>query len=628
MPLAVALFIRSLVQFAITLGAIDLAERLVLPLLNTALAAVARLFGVDEETAKNIVANELLIFVEDVGIGVLLLRKQIPTKVAEKLGFTTKGYTKRPVSATATRGQAGSGATAAKGVTGNAPTIQALAESVSRTRGVSLDTAQKWATIAIGGLGIPIGAGILITNTIDFGAWPTSAYQGTVQRLLAHLGLHPDKDSREPRTASLEVFNKVFAGLQLAGAKSINDPYKNQTVLFTRNNLLDLADKLAAQILVETGGVKTQALMAAILPLTDLSDARVNAATRSTPAAGLVPPRAAPLRVFTGIVSAGTLGAATQFRERQDDLIESVEELEEAARNNISAYLATLGGKLSYEIRIVPTVQTADGLRLTGGAQRVISSYNADGSPRHKTVINKFAVADIFIFTERNTRTKIKRITLGPTNAVKLQPTAQTLGIIETDIRQTLVTNDIAVVSGIETTEPVTVTAPPPAPRDPVFVPPTPPRDPVFVPPPQLLPTPQETNDLFDYLAARGQGRDFATLQRVCSPYGVTDVTQPGHATRCLNGLRNDEARRQAAAAVPAPAPAPVVKLPPPPPKPSYCGAQTLFEWYTAQGQPLPSVSARAPLYQSFGLGPAAYYSGTAEQNVRLLAALKAQKGC
>jgi hypothetical protein len=39
----------------------------------------------------------------------------------------------------------------------------------------------------------------------------------------------------------------------------------------------------------------------------------------------------------------------------------------------------------------------------------------------------------------------------------------------------------------------------------------------------------------------------------------------------------------------------------------------------------MPSVSSRAALYQQLGLGQSAYYTGTAEQNTKLLKALQAQ---
>jgi hypothetical protein len=51
--------------------------------------------------------------------------------------------------------------------------------------------------------------------------------------------------------------------------------------------------------------------------------------------------------------------------------------------------------------------------------------------------------------------------------------------------------------------------------------------------------------------------------------------------------------------------------------------ALTLSEWYQARGLSLPSVSNRAFLYESLGLGQQSYYSGTSEQNGKLLFKLK-----
>lgn len=51
----------------------------------------------------------------------------------------------------------------------------------------------------------------------------------------------------------------------------------------------------------------------------------------------------------------------------------------------------------------------------------------------------------------------------------------------------------------------------------------------------------------------------------------------------------------------------------------------TLYDYYSSQGKPLPSVADRAPLYQSLGLGSAGAYFGTAEQNIALLGKLTSQ---
>lgn len=53
--------------------------------------------------------------------------------------------------------------------------------------------------------------------------------------------------------------------------------------------------------------------------------------------------------------------------------------------------------------------------------------------------------------------------------------------------------------------------------------------------------------------------------------------------------------------------------------------ASTLYEFYTSQGKPLPSISTRAQLYEQLGLGSASSYQGTASQNTKLLQVLQTQ---
>lgn len=52
--------------------------------------------------------------------------------------------------------------------------------------------------------------------------------------------------------------------------------------------------------------------------------------------------------------------------------------------------------------------------------------------------------------------------------------------------------------------------------------------------------------------------------------------------------------------------------------------ANTLYDFYTGQGQTMPSVQDRAKIYESSGLGAAGTYAGTAGQNTALLNALSA----
>lgn len=55
--------------------------------------------------------------------------------------------------------------------------------------------------------------------------------------------------------------------------------------------------------------------------------------------------------------------------------------------------------------------------------------------------------------------------------------------------------------------------------------------------------------------------------------------------------------------------------------------AHTLKEWYSALGEELPNPAIRAGLYYMHGLGGLTTYVGTAEQNNRLLVALKRARG-
>lgn len=66
------------------------------------------------------------------------------------------------------------------------------------------------------------------------------------------------------------------------------------------------------------------------------------------------------------------------------------------------------------------------------------------------------------------------------------------------------------------------------------------------------------------------------------------------------------------------------------PTPPQYLGEQstTLSEYYSAWDKKLPLLNERAKMYEALGLGSATSYAGTAEQNTRLLNALKQRQIC
>ena len=49
------------------------------------------------------------------------------------------------------------------------------------------------------------------------------------------------------------MWDRYYATTKQLGVVGINDPYKNQTVLSTRQNLINLIDKVAANILADGG---------------------------------------------------------------------------------------------------------------------------------------------------------------------------------------------------------------------------------------------------------------------------------------------------------------------------------------------------------------------------------------
>jgi len=443
---------------------------------------------------------------------------------------------------------------------------------------------------------------------LDFGNWESGAYSDFFQKVFAAITLgliKPDEDWRKTKTASPEVFDKVYNTYKLSGAVGIEDPNKRQSVLFTRDNLIDLIDIIGAHLLLASGAASTKDVLLAsqlFIVFSTPTGAPPPGASSSAGGAGAV--RAvsvAPTKVYSGILSQGTLGEGLTFIPRPDDMIESVAELQEAAQNNLAAYLMTLPGKVVYEVKIVSSVVTRDGFTQTGDMQSVLSAYKADGTPVYKRVRNKFATLSLFVMTDKGSRVKIATIILGPTDSVKLNPAPNVLRALEGAIQSSILTTDVSEIKTIATSTPVTVkppeTAAPPAQKS------APEKNPA-------KPTTQyssrfnkdgtiEVTDNFkvgNFSAAGTYRPTSSTYLKLLSsglvspplPYGSTTVSASGGGAGAAGA-----------------------------------SAQTLFEWYQANGQPLPSVSARSQIYEAEGLGKASLYTGTAEQNTKLLAALK-----
>lgn len=555
MPVAAALFVRTLIQAAVSVGLFSLLDLIVGPLTDKAKSAVARAYGLTDEEAEDLLANEIIDAFALIGIVGITIKTKLPTVVAEKLRFTSKGYSKRPTTPKVPSSDVGSVAkvisetgTKAAITTAEATAAVSTIRATARGAGKAFDfLSGKLNTVFLGFL--------VVGGFIDFGNWETGAYSNFFQKLFATITfglLVPNEDWRKTKTASPEVFTKVYETYKLNGAVGINDPYKLATVQFTRDNLIDLVDKVGAASLLATGNASTKDILLGTQLFIIFDPNVVNAsgisATPSVPSPTVTTTTTTSTpKVFTGIVSQGVVGKGLVFESRPDDLIESKDELLQAAANNLTPYLNTLLGKIVYEVKVVPSIITKEGFKQTGTTQQIKTGTFADGSPKYKTVTNKFATLTVYALTDKGSRSKLTTIVLGPTNSAKLTINTNDLRSVETDLPSLVTTTDISAITGIETAAPVTISTPASAGGKPT-------------------PAPVTTSS--------GQ------------PAVASSATLPSSA------LLGDT-------------------------------ATTLFEWYQAQGLALPNVATRSDLYADLGLGSKSYYTGTAEQNTKLLVALK-----
>lgn len=376
-----------------------------------------------------------------------------------------------------------------------------------------------------------------------------------------------------PYTAA--QFAAIYNGLVAEGITKVKNPATNTTDDLSKETLGALVNVLFGQQ-IATGMPATPSKITPLLNSYLLKGNTTSPTPSSAPASASAPQAAAApvnVKIFTGVVANGALGATVAFTERPDDLIQSVTELKDAAKNNLTAFVTSLPGMFYYEIAIVSSVKTKGGFSQQGSSVRVQTGTHKNGTPIYKTIYNKFAVMRIGIHDTNGRTVKLREIVLGPVDASSFQPSTVQLQDISNAITPELFTSDVGNISSIVTTTPVTV-QPPAAPS------PSPAPTPV-----QQAPTP--------------------------SPAGGTASPTPQPAA---------QPQATAPAAVPPPAPTP---KPVDPRVAAAKAATNLSEFYTAIGSSLPSIQQRANLYQSWGLGQASLYTGTAEQNTKMLAYLK-----
>lgn len=693
---------RFAIQLGIITGLTALLNRTIFALLDymrsKTVQATLQLGGYSqaeaEAAADEMVQNAWFDAARDLGVGAALLHAKIPQAATERIGLTSKGW-KTPTRV----GKSGEAVGRLRGtgpviIGGAAPTIQTATEVAVKAGRGTFAAISAALTFIVKIVSIPVGILFTAAQFIDFAAWNSSAYQSTFQRVLSKLAallgqkFEPDKPYPRATAVSSEIFDKLDLVYREEKVAGIQDPYKGVTVPYNRQNLIDLVDKVGAHLLSLKGSASFKEVLAAThlfmssstagfgvkVPATTLPGATPTGPGQAPSAGvgGVAPAPVAPPQVLIGVVSQGTLGAPLTFVSRESDLIESTDELRSAAQNNLVPYVASLLGRIAYEIRIVPSVVTREGFRQYGSAQRIVSSLNKDGTPRYKTVTNRFAVLTLYFIGPGGKRLKLDTITLGPTDAVKLQPTGAQLAQLEVGLQGSVFTTDVGQVTGVAPTQPTGEGAPVQVavtPSVPVSAPPTltqavPTSGPGAMA--QLSETERAAllkeyqrgayNIVLDRLANVEQRASDPgnTFELIVYPWGnagiygeqsqfyqdhknsaIADVKKlraigvylnfPNAARRlgvpefleaAPSGQAAGPTGGSAAGQTPTPAPS------------GACAATTLSGFYTSQGKALPTVAERSKLYADLTLGPAAYYTGTAEQNVKLLAALKAQLGC
>ena len=603
MPLVAAIAIRYIILAAVQLAIWSLIEKFGFPLLNKAVQELMQALGVSEETAKDIIANKLIIAFEEVGIFALTLRSKLPIKVAEYLGFTSKGFAKRKLASTVEAKIASTAISAIPTAVPTAAEVTKIAEVIGKSRGISASLVSSLFNNTLKVAGLTTAMFFALAQYIDFANWQ-GPYQKFFQKTIGFLGINPDTPLPKANVVPAETWKRIYATVEELNPLGLSFPFEDADRPYSRKNLADLVDSVAANMVKNQINPTYKTVIAVVLPLIQLStasrtDADIDAIfTKLGTAQALVKGDGFTIpttKVFTGIVSQGVVGAGLSFTPRPDDLIESADELRQAAANNLAPFLASLPGKIVYEVKIVSSIITRDGFRQSGTTQRIQTGTFSNGTPKYKTVTNKFATLVVYALTDKGSRAKLTTIILGPTDSAKLTVAQYDLRTLEGELPALVTTTDIKEISSIQTTKPIIITAPPtPTPEAPA------PRAPV---PEGINPLWWELNEIIkdreEFLVRRSENN--YTLRRGVIIVENTNKPVPQFST--------------------APAVSGAVATAPK----SGANATTLFEWYAAQGRELPSVAARSVVYASLRLGVEGYYTGTAEQNTKLLNALKFQ---
>jgi hypothetical protein len=594
-------------------------------LLKAVVAGVSQHYGISESDAKVVVLNKIIDIAALVGVGTATLYSKLGVKAAAYLGLDAAGK---------------------KGIIFFASTEAKIAAADANPSLIATAGSTLWKAItAIPATKILMWL-VFFGNVGDWFFFKTNLFAETLKNIFG-IDISPTlaKDA-PPAGFALSEFNSYATSIEAAGVVGINSVQQQQEQLYTRDNLKLLLEWLYGQQLQNNAGLGIKTLEQAAQKYLIFKDKASAAPSTPAPAKSQATTFSVP-KVFTGIISQGAVASATSFTPRPDDLITSANDLQTAIANNVAPFIAALPGKLIYEVKMQTTVTTKDGFTQHGTTQQIQTGTYKDGSAKYKTVTNRFAVLNLYILSDLNHKSKIAQIVLGPTDAAQFQPTQNDLSSIEQTIASTIMTDTPPTTVAAATAQPLaTDTASDAAP---VATPLAPwqklpkftgnidssyllPRDGfagelyhlvgktlyVYTPADELV-TDDEKHTVGNFGAQSELARqrllqlgvdinrfslapfiaDIITQNKNVNAdyksfFGFTDAPTPTQPTQSTTTTATD-------------------------------AITTLYGWYASKGQSLPPVASRATTYAQLGLGPANYYTGTAEQNTKLLAALKAQ---
>lgn len=565
--------------------------------------------GLNEEETDLVMENETLKILAQIGVTVVLFRFKVGSRLAQKLGIKTGTTTTKTPQKESVRAGAERKLSAKSLSPSQNKYLQALL--------VSLVASIPWLPQLIQGFG-------------DQATFASKKANDFYERLIGTRPFPEASELESPGRFTPAEFSDYARGLEAAGIKGIEYGFPKGTYLYSRDELARLIEMITGQ---EEGKGKpaTLAIVKTLVspyliginksssPVTTSPPTSTTTSTKPVSQATTT----AKVTVFTGVVSQGTLGNGIVFSPRSNDMIDDVNELVQSASVNLANFLTALPSRVIYEIKIVPSITTKDGFTQRGSTNQIQVGTYSTGAPKYKTVTNKFAILNLYLLTDKGTKSKIATINVGPVNAVNFQVTATDLDAVADRLKGVVTTSDISEIKTIVSDSPIAVTptteAKLPLPNYNISakVPgdlgyafyrnpgdkSNPPRY-VVVPDYKFYDTSYSRITEEEYRRATDDKKDYTN-----SGYYLDNGVFSKATTYSPSDINPPATQQQLAKA----------NLP-------WSGslqATSIAFFYDPEGKKYPSVAERALLYEQYGLGSKTLYIGSTEQNIQLLAKLK-----